>query len=662
MLIPRSPLVPDITNPPDLVLHKSREVHIAHNPPGFTLQLELSNPLAGIATNSEILIEIPGVLCVCCRPEADADRRSQNYAPADQAGSTVIEATLHLDCPHHPEWKRLTIGMLVGEPVGRALTVRVTAASFAMFADGSLKDEEFPFGEISFPQVSIWEVAPSVSEARFWQNAIPLIEGAPSAVRTDSCMQYWTPDGHNTWVGDVAAIAYNGRIHLFYLFDRRHHGSRFGCGAHYFEHISSSDLIHWTEHTPAVPIEHPAEAVGTGSPFVFGGKLYLAYGLHTTRMVPLANTTLPEQRKVLEQSGQTRRFGPADAEGLYPAGSTYSVMEELGGSFQFEKSGVSFHPCENPSVYIDNHGALRMFANYGARGTWQSNSVDEGWNCLDPDFPPGGDCTFWFQFGAFEYTVGGFIGFWRRPVGSEQPWEDLTAAGRDVYDGICVPAPISIPDSYPDANLAGRCLFAGWAAIRGWGGVLLLRELVVRPDGYPGLRWLPEVMPATGTDIFASTLSSEQAEVTIPAPGLLTVVAELPLATGGLLMVHIISGDGTVTFLRIDVGARRAEFGGTGSEALAQPIRNGGRPHQEAADLEHAHNYSVDQLPLFSDTLSLLVALRWDTKLGGTIIDCEINALRTMLTFRPDFVPVGCRLTVDGCSLETIAFAPFIVA
>ena len=64
-------------------------------------------------------------------------------------------------------------------------------------------------------------------------------------------IQCWAPPGHNSWVGDVVTFFYKGRYHVFYLYDRRHHQSKFGCGAHYFEHLSTTDFKTWTEHEAA---------------------------------------------------------------------------------------------------------------------------------------------------------------------------------------------------------------------------------------------------------------------------------------------------------------------------------------------------------------------------------------------------------------------------
>jgi len=114
-------------------------------------------------------------------------------------------------------------------------------------------------------------------------------------------VQYWTPGDHNAWVGDVALGFHKGRFHVFYLYDRRHHASKAGAAGHCFAHISSADLVHWDEHPHAVPIENWWETLGTGTPFEYDGKLYLAYGLHTSRC-----TKDPK----------------------YPIGATYAVSED----------------------------------------------------------------------------------------------------------------------------------------------------------------------------------------------------------------------------------------------------------------------------------------------------------------------------------------------
>ena len=47
---------------------------------------------------------------------------------------------------------------------------------------------------------------------------------------------------------------HDGTFHLFYLFDRHHHGSKWGPGAHQYAQLSTQDLVHWEQQPLAVPI------------------------------------------------------------------------------------------------------------------------------------------------------------------------------------------------------------------------------------------------------------------------------------------------------------------------------------------------------------------------------------------------------------------------
>ena len=120
----------------------------------------------------------------------------------------------------------------------------------------------------------------------------------------------------------------------------------------------------------------------------------------------------------------------------------------------FKKSGIMFHPCQNPSVYTDPSGKLRMLANAGSNGIWESESVDGGWRCISPGFPPGGDCTFFFRWGKFDYIIGGFTGLWSKPADApNSAYEDVVRKGLDFYDGSNVPSITEIT--------GGRFLMAG---------------------------------------------------------------------------------------------------------------------------------------------------------------------------------------------------------
>ena len=184
-----------------------------------------------------------------------------------------------------------------------------------MYVDGELLDNDFPFGYPQWAAGNTWKLdSEYVKQAAFYVPAItPTMKPAPKP--NVAPVQYWTPPGHNCWVGDVVTFFHQGRYHVFYLYDRRHHASKFGKGAHYFEHLSTTDFKTWTEHEAATPIEEQWECIGTGTPFVFDGKFCIGYGLHTGRIYPDEKTTWPAQWDYLQKNGHSGEFRRATTPG-----------------------------------------------------------------------------------------------------------------------------------------------------------------------------------------------------------------------------------------------------------------------------------------------------------------------------------------------------------
>lgn len=328
------------------------------------------------------LLEIPEVLEVFLRQHDPGDRRRQNY-PAFRMKDgrvPVLEAKLKLHSAEHPDWKEMTIGFplaMLDKPGGkREIVLHFDGPRWSVFVDGILLDNEFPFGYPRWSGKKSWTIDPEyVEKADLFVPGIIFRTEKATEKPIGGGIQYWTPFGHNTWVGDVVSFYHDGRYHIFYLYDRRHHASKFGKGAHYFEHLSTADFKTWTEHEAATPIEEQWECFGTGTPFEHDGKFCITYGLHTTRIHPGEKTTLPEMSEYLKKNGKTGRFDRKNTKGV-PAGSSYSVFSEK--TRRFEKTGILFHPCENPSVFTTPEGKLRMIANYRAKGFWESETVDEG--------------------------------------------------------------------------------------------------------------------------------------------------------------------------------------------------------------------------------------------------------------------------------------------
>jgi hypothetical protein len=331
-----------------------------------------------------------------------------------------------------------------------------------------------------------------------------------------------------------------------------------------------------------------------------------------------------------------------------PAGSTYAMSTD--GLSKFQKSQIMFHPCENPSVFTDPGGRLRMMANYQSRGIWESESVDGGWRCVSPDFPPGGDCTFFFRWGRFDYIIGGFTGLWSKPAAApDSAYVDVVRKGLDFYDGSNVPSISEIA--------GGRFLMAAWIPIGGWGGNLVIRELVQFPDGRIGSKWMKEITPGTGKPQTLAAQVSETATFRAESPSFMLVFNVQP-AQGkkGRLGISFLPGNGgpAACELQIRPEDRRAQFGPGSANDFAGPqksLREGGAPHQVG-------NYAIENLIGVDRPFTVRVIVKGDDKIGGSLVDAEIAGQRTMISYRPDLTVKKLVLRTEGVELRKVQIAP----
>jgi hypothetical protein len=613
---------------------------------GFTVKFTVDlKPFDGEKT----ILEIPNVLSVCLRQHDPLDRNRQNY-PAYRMpdGSVpVLEACVVLHSVEHPDWRNMTIGIplaMLKKPTGEhAVVINFSGVRWTMYVNGELLDNDFPFGYPQWVEKNAWKVDPAyVKAATIYFPAIKPETGPEQTPAALSNIQYWSPPGHNTWVGDVVTLFHKGRYHVFYLYDRRHHQSKFGCGAHYFEHISTEDFKTWTVHEAATPLEEQWECIGTGTPFVFQDQFCISYGLHTTRVYPQEKTTLPAQWDYLKEHGRTGEFKRATTPG-FPAGSSYAVSAD--GVSHFQKSDIMFHPCENPSVYTDADGKLRMLANSRSNGMWESESINSGWHCINPGFPPGGDCTFLFRWGKFDYIIGGFTGLWSKAADApNSAYEDVVRQGLDFYDGLAVPSVTEV--------LPGRFLMAGWIPIRGWGGCLVIRELIQFPDGRIGSKWMREITPKSQENRMLAARIAETTTLPTGSRSFLLVFTVQPAeAKKGRIGVSFLPEDGeqAACELQIRLDDRRAQFGPGALDRFAGPeksLREGGAAN------------AIENLIDVDKPFTVRVIVKGDDKIGGSLIDAEIAGQRTMVSYRPDLTvkKIACR--TEGVELSTVQIAP----
>ena len=246
----------------------------------FTIKLQTD--LKKVASKKSLLT-IPGVLEVNTYQNDPEDRKQQNYQayPMADGSVPVLEASLLLHLQVQPEEARyMPVGIplaMLDKPEGEhEIVLHFSGVRWTIYVDNELLDNDFPLGYPQWGEQTTWEIDPSlVSKAEIYFPGIEPQKTNLDTPRTSPEIQYWTPEGHNSWVGDVATFFYQGRYHVFYLYDRRGHASKFGRGGHYFEHISTTDFKTWTEHDAATPIEEQWETLGTGTPFYFNEKVFI---------------------------------------------------------------------------------------------------------------------------------------------------------------------------------------------------------------------------------------------------------------------------------------------------------------------------------------------------------------------------------------------------
>ena len=437
---------------------------------------------------------------------------------------------------------------------------------------------------------------------------------APDSRPITRPIQFWTPDGHNTWVGDVVVGVYRDRFHIFYLYDRRHHASKGGTGGHYFEHLSSPDLAHWFEHPTAIGIDEWWQTLGTGTPFVWNGKFCLAYGLHTTRFMKSEETTEPYLKKYFQEHGDTGVFDFGAIPG-YPLGGAYAESED---GIHFTRAKRLIHPAQNPTVFNRPDGKLGFVNSYGGiHGIYVSDSDPWGWKLEDDKIPIGGDCPCEFEWNGHHYLIQGFTHMAYNPDGKPGHWTNWTQTGDDVYDGMCVPmvAPWK----------GNRRIIAGWIVHpRGWGGWLAIHELVQYPDGKLGTKWLDE----------------------IPAPGEVHRYEGRP---GETLERRFACGEQALSF-RVDAALGRAQFANVRPDGSV-PRMNTNAERERAGNNEElrklngppgsADEYAIERIRGLDRPYAVRLAAYYDAKAGVTLFDAEIAGQRTMICKRRGrFTPV----------------------
>jgi len=546
----------------------------------------------------------------------------------------------------------------IGPTAWHDVAVRFHGVNLELFVDGVLVDEEWPHGSlyrfaVPFLIGAAWEQGGLTATFRgqidtiaLWERALSDVEitalagGAEEVARRDAEIlgpkqaspQYWKPRGHNAWAGDCMPFFHDGTFHMFYLFDRRHHGSRWGQGAHQYAHFTTADLVHWQEQPMAVPLVAQWEcAMGTGDIIWRDGTYSIFYTDCGSRC--------------------EYRDKPQRGSWIFAATSTDGI--------HFTKDLKGIVPGGDCDLFQDPESGLFHLVRGGGNRLESSDLVH--WRDVPGDFVARGpevsaECPNHFRWNGWHYFILGRCAVWKSRHATG-PWEPISP---DLYDGLYVPK----ASPYRE----GRCLLAGWLGGPGygWGGHLALRELVQRPDGSLGTTFLPELVPTTGEpvslalvpgsagvagDAGALTLSAGDRPVvaaleSVPPRSRVTLRVVPGGATGFGLCVGGTGAYGDLCELRFDPAQGRAQYG---------TPRDGGLAPDTARPPYEGYDFAIGNVTGLDQPFTLDIILRDD------LVDTCIDGRRTLITRRPGRLQPG-RLFLfargGGVRFEGVAVRP----
>ncbi|AZN43629.1 glycosyl hydrolase [Paenibacillus albus] len=383
------------------------------------------------------------------------------------------------------------------------LLLRYSGHIVELFVDGVLVDEDWPMGSVQLEE-SRAQAYEGTLEAKVWSYALTDEErdnltqdkaGLESretlylGTEPDS-IQYWKPRGFNTGVGDCMPYFDGETFHVYYLFDRRGHASKWSLGAHQWAHISTTDLKNWTHHPMAVAVTQEWEgSICTGSVIKENDVYYAFYAVRAVDGSPAQLTY------AVSNDGIT-----------FTKSETYITI-----SSRYLLSSV-----RDPHVFKDAEGIYHMLittslvdgSKYeGCLAHLVSNDL-LNWNEEEPFIVPGyhgePECSDYFEWNGLYYLIFSNDGLARYRY-SKEPFGPWLRPAMDTIDSVQLRVPKTA--AFP----GGRRMVTGFLSGPGrYGGELVIRELVQEEDGALGLK-----IPSEFADLSGSVVIQQEERLTL---------------------------------------------------------------------------------------------------------------------------------------------------
>jgi hypothetical protein len=526
---------------------------------------------------------------------------------------------------------------MIGATQWHEVICRFDGIRLQLFVDGVLMDEAFPVGSLRqgnteplligaetddrgvvksgwhgwIDHVAIWSRALTDAE-------IETLSGGTDEVRARRAqyigdlpsMQYYRPPNQFN-VGDTMPFFQDGTFHFVYLLDRGHHSARGGLGAHQWAHVTSHDLIHWTEQPLIVPLTRDDEAsICTGSVFFNAGTYYAFYA---TRLFD------HHERLSMSISSDGIHFEKTEPNPFLTANEKYTNGFRDPHVFLDQSTGL-FHLQVSTMLKDGNRGCL---AHYTSPDLKQ-------WTEAAPFLIEGNEvpeCPDYFHWNGWYYLLfsNRQVAHYRMSKDPLGPWQRPKV---DVIDGGA--ARVMKTAAFTGNRRIGTASiwphgYAGWA---------VFRELVQHDDGTLGSAFVPEMIPPTDAPV----------PLTLASPGGDGVSGDahnLRMISANGETKAMLSGLPANVRIRMHIDARAASVG--------MRIRSGA-PAGNVQSPELRFDLAKQTVALtggqsLADVEGLDRPFAIDIILKDHILDLCIDGQRTLVNWLPD--PAGDQLMLS---------------
>ncbi len=337
---------------------------------------------------------------------------------------------------------------------GDAVAVVLMPHRIELYVDGVLMDEEWPAGNRLF---ALGDTICGTVSVLAEEYHAPSIE-EPSVISVFENAEGWYP-GNGVFVGDCMPYRRGDEYHVLYLKDRRHHGSKWGLGAHQWEHISTKNFKSWNIHPMAVSITDSAEgSICTGSWIREGEKEYLYY---TVRMG--GGIAAPIRRSISCDGYHFEK----DTEFGFTISEKYHAASARDPKVVKGEDGL-FHMFLTTSLVKEGKGCL---AHYVSRDMERWEELEHPIYVAPDQEQP--ECPDYFQYNGRYYLIFSLKNVAHYMI-SDQPFENFVMPSDPVIPCSSVPK---------GAEWDGKLIFTGFKRLGGYGGSMTFKSATSKENG-----------------------------------------------------------------------------------------------------------------------------------------------------------------------------------